>query len=676
MLRTTGYLLSAIVFFTSCIRDFDRPSWNIEALAPVLNTSLDIYDVVNDPSLISRNDSVMVVFAQNLTPFTIDTLLSFDVKPFIRHVKLDSIRLNDQIIHYRQTLAELTDSAIPDGTVLFIPLALPLLISDTLDGSQYFSSIDLNEGMMYMTINNHLPANMINVYDTLFNAQSHTVVQNSYYGSIASGTVLRDSFNLAGRTIEGVMEISIGGTVNIPAGSVLRWNDYLEVTVELRKMKINSAQALFPAQTIIHHTEEVYLEDMDDREIVFARIRNGQLRVSVVSTIEQETYFTYTIPNATYGGLQFSENMTVPPAPPGGSISRQFLYAFDHFEFNFRGQNNDTVNAFYNELIGTIDSSQSQVFLTLQDSVDVVVEVLGLQPEYARGFLGRDTFNVAADTSLFKAFSMFALDSLSIAGAKVSLCIENSLGMEGALNINTIRAVNSKTKRAAQLDLSLLPDTIFIAKAVDGSPVIPMVTRFQLNDANSNISKMISVLPDQFIFSLDVLTNPKGNNHGYTDFAYASNLLNTFLNIEAPLAVSINGLVLKDETNFLSAGMEDMQKILSATLYFIINNGFPLTAQIRFDFFDAWGTWLLAFSPASAIAAADIHPVTGRVMEKKQTTLSYFLDEPDMPKILQSATIAVTLTLSTMPQAKHVQIYDFYTMDINATAKFNYTVKK
>ena len=423
------YYLFICFYFFSCVREFERPEWKANILTPLFSTNLTIQQIIKDSTLSIKNDSVRIVFSQNLLPYNMDSLLQLDVKPFIRNIKLDSIKLNDQRLSYHSTIAELTDSTIPDGYVFPFSIPFPMPpITDTIDGSHYFRDLLLKNGKMKMSFNNSLPVTLNNVTFSLKNMSSGTVIYSGSYSSLPAHTITYDSISLAGKQIEGNMIINFSAIINITAGTVVDYNDFIEVEVLLSNMQIQSAQAVFPGQTIIDHQEVVYLENMEDREVTYALIQRGTLRVRVISTIEEETYFDYYIPNAKKNNIPFHEFMTLPPAPLNGSIIREFLYDFNDYDFDFTGLG-DTVNAFYNRITGRIDSSGNMVNLTLEDSVDIIVEVLGLEPGYARGYLGKQTMNIAAGSLHFDAFSEFAIDSLSLEGAKITMSIENHLGL-------------------------------------------------------------------------------------------------------------------------------------------------------------------------------------------------------------------------------------------------------
>ena len=222
----------------------------------------------------------------------------------------------------------------------------------------------------------------------------------------------------------------------------------------------------------------------------------------------------------------------------------------------------------------------------------------------------------------------------------------------------------------------MLPDTIFIDKALYLPPIQPRTTYFQLNDGNSNISRMVSILPNEFVYSLDVTTNPRGNRHAYDDFAFADNMLQAYLNIEIPLAINIQGLHLQDTIDFLSLSIKNSDKTHKGTFILNVTNSFPLQAWIYLTFLDEWGFPVTFAQGSTPIAASQINPHTLKTEKAVQTKLHIAITAEQMPKILYASQVIADVYLSTKPENKHIQIFSHYTMQIKATADFVYKMKK
>jgi hypothetical protein len=536
--------------------------------------------------------------------------------------------------------------------------------------------IELENGMLYVNVENGFPIVIDSVNYVISNVESGDIIDNGKFPTIPSNSVVQDSTDLSGKAIEGKLLVEFGVVTipEVPAGTVINHSDNLTTEVNIKDMKIHAAEAKFPAQTILQHQNNVVLEDMEDVELTFARIREGKLKINVVSTIDQETYFTYSIPKLRDEmDKSFIKNMTVPASTYNNSIDTTYEFSFVDYKFDLTGKNNDTVNTFYNELIGNIDSIGEHVYLSLEDSVKVVVEIVDIKPYYAQGYLGQKDFSLGPDTTSFDVFDKFKIDSLSLAGAKIGLTVENGIGMEGNLQFNNVSAINSRTNRQTNLDISSLPSDILIAGAIEVAydNIETKTTTFQLNDNNSNISDLVSTLPDLFVYHINVATNPSGNTGAYDNFAYSTNSLNTFIDAEIPLNISAKNLMLSDTADFKTGNIDNVNRIKHGKLKFIVNNGFPFDAFLNLYFLNKD---LVVFD--TLVSSQNIAPAyvdNSLVVNKsRESVVSFYFGEGELEPILEAHKVVVEAIFTTFPENKHIQLFSTYSMDIKAVGDFVY----
>ncbi len=678
-------LTTVLIFLSSCMKDLEDVTWDINLLAPVLKSSVSIRDFVRDGNIqTGEADSLFFIYRNKLASFRIDTsLLGLDVKPFKRNIKLDSIKLNNQTIEQSVTLGEIITEAgigflIPDGSTTTIPAMSGINIGPfDVDGSNYFQTITLQEGTMRISVTNNFPVGITNITYEIVNKISGDQVHSGSFPNVDPGEIQVDSVDLSGKTIEGQLVINL--TSDIPGSATpvqINYSDDVKVAISIEKMRIYEAKAIFPAQTIINHKEVVYLEDMEDREIKYAFINGGKLRIRVVSTIEEQTYFTYLIPNATRNGEIFREEITCPPAPPGGSINKEFIYEFDGYDFDFTGLNGDTINAFYNEVLGRIDSTGKQVFLTLADSVDLIVEVLDIKPKLAKGYFGSDTFQVALDTTDFVIFKNLIVDSFNLAKSNISLSIDNSQGIEGAIHVNNLATINSQNSQMISLDKSMLPLPLHVKKPAFSEPVVSSHSMLLIDEKNSNPEELIGNLPDKILYDLTIITNPAGNIGERNDFIFADNEINAYVDIEVPLQFQTPGIKLTDTISWINENVDSPEQIKEGSLNFIIGNGFPVEANVNLFFMDDKSLVFDSLISHTAILAAPVDPINHQVIEKRVSELQFFIPEKRMPAILDAKAILVEVYLKTKPGQTHLQFFDTYNLDVSVVGDFVYHVQK
>lgn len=685
MRRLFRYIFLLVVsgfIITSCIKKYENPEWEVDALTPVFNSSMNIYDLINDSSLKSSpGDSVFLVFNKQLDGIIIDSLIKLDVKPFIRTVKLDSIHLNQQTITNVIYLEEIIGEMFDDGATIPFSVTQDIPIdSDTIDASEYFHSITLDEGTLKITIRNGFPAKLDNVNYTITTLEQNDTIHSGTFASIPSNSVVTDTANLAGQQIKGNMIIHFGEiTANVPAGTTVNYEDSLKTIADISDMTVYSAEARFPAQTIIHHQNIVSLENMVDTanndtvKLKEASISKGFLEIEVISTVDQKSYFTYTIPNATKNGIPFKKEMTVPPAPKGESITKSFTYAFDNYQFDLTGRKTqDTINSFYNELTGQIDSTGEHVFLSLDDSVKVNVEMQDIKPAYVRGYLGKRNIRIGPGTSSFSGPDYFNMDSLSIKGAELTLTIENEMGIKGDLDFNDIIATNTQTHQNKHLDLSSLPNPARIPKATD-DPLTSNTTKFQLNDSNANISEVMAINPDQFKYDMNIQLNPEGANGQFSNFVYANHMLDASIQTYIPLNIQANQLLLKDTIPFNNGNIKRPEDLREGTLKFIVTNEFPLKIDLTLYFSDKNKYIVDTLEAQQTIKAAPVNQNL-EVKQPAKSTLRFFVKEERLPNIIQAEHVIIEARFETKPENKHLQLFDNYSIDIKCVGDFSYQI--
>jgi hypothetical protein len=170
-----------------------------------------------------------------------------------------------------------------------------------------------------------------------------------------------------------------------------------------------------------------------------------------------------------------------------------------------------------------------------------------------------------------------------------------------------------------------------------------------------------------------VLTNPDGPTGKLDNFARSEKGLNTFLKAVIPLNIKANNLILSDTIAFNKGNIEKPEDIRDGELKFIINNGFPLDVSLAFHFIDENGDVSDTLTTATHVAAASVDSDL-RVIEPRKSTLSFFIKEERMASLLAAKQIIVKAYFNTIPENKHLQMFDDYSIGIKCVGDFTYTV--
>lgn len=669
-----------LVFGTSCKREFEPPTVENELLVPILKTSLDISRIVPDSLQSTSGDElVSLVYRTTLYEAALGSFEELDTKEFDKTAKLKELKLSPQTVTNSISLGKVAteeggftgqliisqhgnNSAVPPVPGLsFGPVPI--------DGSAYFESLLLDSGYMDVTIHNGFPTGISNIQFEIVNDDAnYSPVGSQSFAHIDAGATQTQTIDLAGDSIKAhllanVLNFDIDGSATpVPIDT----NDKITVTVHIRDMKVYSAKAIFPAQDVIDAADINAIDNAGDLRMVKAIAGKGKVNVRVVSTIEDTMYFDYYIPDGrSPEGVPFEIHERINPAPAGGSIEKIFAYDVSGYEFGLTGAPiADTVNVFYSRLVGRIDSTGRKVNITLDDSILVYVHLSDFIPEYIEGYLGDTLLSVGPETVPLDLFQKIEAKKLEFESVNMSLSVENGNGVPFEVAFQTMTAQNTNSGKTVNMDLGALPNPMAIGRAT--TTTLPWRNSWELNNGNSNVSEVFNILPNQFHTALTVETNPEQNTGDLGQFAVDSNTLAAYLDIEVPLSFMASDLLLSDTVLFDQSSIQAPENIGSGTFYLIAKNTLPLSAKLELTFITANGTELERIAFAEPVAA-------GSLDQPRETVLSWKFDRTSLNDILTSSRAIMSATVSTSSLTSPVKIYSSQNLDLQLTARFNYT---
>jgi hypothetical protein len=667
--------------------------WNVDILAPLVKTSMSMRDLVKDTSFIKKNPdhSITLVTRQELAKITLDSLVSLNTPPFNKTAKLSSLVLDSRSDTTKITLGQIADALIANGqaplgngiklaAALHIPVdlsSLPALSLNNMpiDASTLFTDADITAGNLTVQLNNNLPVDIQTLQFDIKNQVDQALIIGNTFSNIPPGGTASISQNLAGMHVEGQMEADIANMQLVGGSSVIvDLNQSIDVILSITGVSVSAANAVFPDQDVVQEDAEVSLIGLTNGiELTYADIASGYLVVDVSSTIEQDLYFTYGVPSAVKSGIPFLVQGTLPAALPGQTSHKVFQYDFSGYGMDLTGQNHDTINTFFNTLLGQIKYTGQQVSLSLADSVVISVTTVNLKPSYVKGYLGNNTIAIGPSSSMLDIFKNIESGTLNFEDVKMNLVIDNGFGLDGALTINNINAQNSRTGSSQTLTGPNIGTPVAIAKATD-LPLTNTVNTIDMS-TSSNILSLFNSLPDKVNYDAQVTTNTGGNMGTYTDFAYNTSTLSAYLDVEMPLSIIASQLVLGDTVDFNTASIQK-KNINSGTFSVFVNNGFPLNASLKMYFLDANGMVLDSVKSAhGAILAAPVNALN-KVKEKRASHVSFTADAHRMNNLYNSYKVIFKIEFTTEPAATYVKIYNDYSIDFSMTGNMNYSVHK
>jgi len=492
---------------------------------------------------------------------------------------------------------------------------------------------------------------------------------------IPSGGTVSQTISLAGKTVEGnlvgqITNMDSPGSNGMPV--LIDTSDALLTTLTVYDLHPYSATAIFPAQDLVNKEQEVAFT-FKNIKLTEAEVKSGKINVSVFSTLQDSVYFTYKLPSASIGGMEFEVFTVLPPANPGGVSSFVQSYDLDGYALQLTGANQDTFNTIYNSIRASVDSTGQIKTLSLDDSVYTSLEFVDIIPQYARGYLGQDTIGVGPSELTLEVFKRISSGTLDVEDVTMSLSIENEIGADAEIEINNLTSVNSNSGNQVQLTGSAISSPLFITRATDNNGSLPITstqTQLVIDKSNSNATAFISNLPDRIDYEFELRTNPNGNVSNYTDFIYADYLMNIDCNLEMPLSIIANDLTFADTAD-MDIGDADLSKVKDGVITLIADNGFPFDATIQMYTLSSSGNITDSLFTNTFVSAAPVD-ASNRVYEVRRSRLKMPIDEARIARLQNSKRLRIITKFNTNPQNVHLKIYSDYKIDFILTGDFNY----
>ena len=685
------YGLVLLVFLFSCKKDKDKPSWNIDYIGPLAYTSMTISDIVSDTALqINADNTVSLVYKDSFYGIAIDSIFSVADTSIEYTAKLSNLKINDILESDRVSLGDIAQkdfdengasgtlyTAIMNGQNTGLPVNLdaipPQSYSDiNIDATDYFETMTLEYAVIDIDIENDLPIPLTNVLFELKNAVGGEIIISEVFANIAPGEHVNAQNILTNFTIEGQMLGNV--SLESPGGTtvLIDTSKAVVATINVHDIKIISALARFPNQNIIELDDKLVL-DIDEMQLNYIETREGYINIDVYNTLPEEINFNYTMPEVSKNAIPLSFNGTVPAAVSGNAGVYHDVIDLAEYDINFTGISHDTVNTLNYTLNASIDSSGNLIPLSLNDSIYLKSSFVDLKPNYAEGWFGNDTI-AESGSSEIEVLPELSNAQIDFDEVKLTVSVENGIGVKGAVLFKNIKAVNSNTGDNATLNIPIQYSPFIIDNATNsGTEAIPAYNEMLLNASNSNTNEIVNIIPNSIEYDIDFYINhnqtPPSVGTG-TDFLYYGDEVKANIEIEIPLSFIASNLVLNDTVD-LEIG--NVNEIESGKFYLFAYNGFPLDADIQVYILDE-NLHIIdsLFTSETLVNAGIINSATNRVDSQTKSKLAIPMSKEKFDLFIRTKKLRIKSTFKTQPQTEHVKIYSDYEIMFKLTGDFTY----
>ncbi|PKP23198.1 MAG: hypothetical protein CVU05_00530 [Bacteroidetes bacterium HGW-Bacteroidetes-21] len=680
-----------------------------------MTTRISIQDLLSDTIVQSESDGTLTLVYESLIgEIYLDSLLIIPDTTIGYTASLNNLSINDIIFDYSISLGSIAreDSTLngPNGglyeTIMTahntgLPTHIQAIDPMTFDNialnaGDYFQTITLENGDLEIRIDNHFPLIMTNVIYELKNSVGNQVLVRDTFLTILPNTSETHTHSLAGMTLEnqlsGFVTLSSLGS---PGDVSIDTSYALTAQIEVKNIAIQSAIARFPAQEILSLNQTADFAN-NDIQLTRAIIKEGMTNVVLQNTLGEAIHFSFEIPGAKLNNIPFLIQGTLPAGTVSNSSEVSLSKDLSNYDIDFKGirpfeliegdlNGNNMVdapvdNSLYYKLSGSIDSSGNFINLSQSDFVSAQCSFQHIKPAYIKGYFG----NMQKDTTGVTTFDLFPdidIDGASFAQARLFLSVENQIGASAAMHINTLRAINTQNGQSALLSGLAATNPFMVTSASDPNslaiPVTPTMNVLELNEQNSNIQQLVSVLPNTLEYNIGFELNPGQNppapNTG-TDFAYDNAHLSCYLNTEIPLNLSFTNLQIHD-TAISDLQSLNTENINYGNLVLYSYNLFPFDAVVNLYFLDSNQVLIDSLSASPILVNAGIPSQNGKVLTPYVTKSVVPFNSIRLENLKQTRKIKVTGKFNSAPPSQHVQVYNDYFIEFKLVGDFNYHIK-
>ncbi|MCC6601336.1 MAG: hypothetical protein IT223_11790 [Crocinitomicaceae bacterium] len=386
--------------------------------------------------------------------------------------------------------------------------------------------------------------------------------------------------------------------------------------------------------------------------------KSGFLEYTLKSYVNGYLHCTYEIPGISLNNVPVTfEVDTDPGSGTTPFVSTGMVDLTDH-TFDLTGESGFQTNTLLsNVLVKTADSAPSNAVVFGHDSIVVELKFVAPQVRYAKGYFGQHnyTLNQMVDFGYQLPTGSMNIDKISM-----RFHIENYVGVDAQIKFNLISSLNSAIGNQVELSGANLYQQWNITRAVDvEGTVTPSMHETLLNEQNSNLDLFIENLPNTIQIGGNVVINPLGDVSAGNDFIYTDNALNAVMDIDLPLNIGAQNLLLQD-TILLTKGFDNLQA--NGSLHLYVKNTFPFSTSVTMGIINPSGNMVSTLISDGFISSA----IQGNDPEVT-TPVSSVLDIPLSPAQVQLLTagsrLVLGVTFNTPGYPDPVSLYQSFYLD-------------
>ncbi len=325
-----------------------------------------------------------------------------------------------------------------------------------------------------------------------------------------------------------------------------------------------------PGHTLMNSQREHSI-DAGDSRLTEAHIRSGKITVVAKTTYSVPVEYTFDFPGFTKNGVPLSVTEVI-PASPSGTLILERDFEINDYHLDLTGLNNQQYNQIHYTVFARTASFADTMVITPQDSLALAVRFKDLEMKYLKGSFGQPSIRTTGEEAI-DIFDNIHSGLLELDSLNAAFHITNGVGADLSIILHHLSSINHYTHNQVPLQSSLTGTPIHISRAAEyGGSIFPVSRTLDME--GSNIRAFTENLPHSIGYDLQMQINPMGNISMGNDFFHIDYPLTVDLEMDLPLKVKAEDLILTREVNLNVEDMDDL--VESGTVAIEFTNHFPL----------------------------------------------------------------------------------------------------
>jgi len=351
-------------------------------------------------------------------------------------------------------------------------------------------------------------------------------------------------------------------------------------------------------------------------------------------------------------------------------------YDVSGYDLNLQGSEGDEYNVlnYYLAMIVHPDEPTS-IQINPEDTFAINIHFTDIVIDYAKGYFGQNTFGFGPESYDVDFFSDLNASGFSVQDATINLRIENNYGVEGFYKIEELLAKNSSTGQSVPLEGVMVDSNLFIDRAVqegDGLHIIyPNIQTYDFS--NSNFSDMISIMPDQVSYIIEVQMNVFGDSTNHDNFFYYDAPIEVHMEAEVSQGVMIEDMFVENTMEWNGDGVS-FDNVGEGQIMILFRNGFPFSYDINMYLEDENQEVLDTLVYNGYIPGGKLDE-DNRVVEPTESRITISLDENLRQSIVNAKFNSYELLINSADN-KHVKIYSDDILEMKIIGDFTILIEQ